>query len=254
YEIYYELLLGGIFSQQVEKLHQRYGPIIRINPFELHINDPEYYTQIYNFDRHLEKRDFHIQNIQHTGSHSQHRSLRRALEPHLSRSAIQRLEPLLTQHIENLCLHLSSAHGRAKPLKLSHLYRCMTADIITSYTLGDSYDLLGTGDKAKSEGFLEAFQFTFRLLWLLREIPYLGVMVRWLGKGVGRWCGGLGILGRLLRWQWVRNFLVLIEKRFSQSRRVADKLVNIGNRRPPHHPPFHSCTPSHTRNHPFLHP
>ncbi|KAL8983670.1 MAG: hypothetical protein Q9205_002148 [Flavoplaca limonia] len=202
YEIYYELLLDGRFSQQIEKLHQRYGPVIRINPFELHINDPEYYSQIYNFDRHLEKRDYHIQNIQHTGPHSQHRPLRRALDPYLSRSKVQGLESLLTLHIENLCLHFSSAHSRARPLKLGHLYRCMTADIITSYTLGNSYDLLSTGNEAKSEGFLEAFQFTFRLLWLLREIPYLGTMVRWLGKGVGRWCGGLGILGRLLRWQW----------------------------------------------------
>ena len=152
------------------------------------------------------------ENIQHTGPHSQHRPLRRALVPYLSRSTIQRLETLLTQHIENLCLHLSSARSRAQPLKLGHLYRCMTADIITSYTLGDSYDLLGMGNETKSEGFLEAFQFTFRLLWLLREIPYLGAMVRWLGKGVGKWCGGLGILGRLLKWQWVCNFLIFSEK------------------------------------------
>ncbi|KAL8843732.1 MAG: hypothetical protein Q9176_001940 [Flavoplaca citrina] len=163
-------------------------PVIRINPFELHINDPEYYSQIYNFDRHLEKRDYHIQNIQHTGPHSQHRPLRRALDPYLSRSKVQGLESLLTLHIENLCLRFSSVHSRAQPLKLSHLYRCMTADIITSYTLGNSYDLLSTGNEAKSEGFLEAFQFTFLLLWLLREIAYLGAMVRWLGKGVGRWC------------------------------------------------------------------
>ncbi len=79
----------------------------------------------------------------------------------------------------------------------------MTGDIITSYTLGKSYDLLAVGNEVKSESFLRAFQFTFRLLWLLREIPYLAGVVRLLGKGVGRWCGGLGVIPTLLRWQWV---------------------------------------------------
>ncbi|KAL8769010.1 MAG: hypothetical protein Q9209_004927 [Squamulea sp. 1 TL-2023] len=183
YEIYYELLLGGRFAQQIEKLHQQYGPIIRINPFELHINDPERYSEIYNFNRHLEKRDYHIQNVQHTGPHPQHRPLRRALDPYLSRSTIQSLEPLIKHNMEALCRHLSAARSNHQPIDLSHLYRCMTADIITTYTLGESYELLAEGNEKKGESFLRAFQFTFRLLWLLREIPGLGMVVRWLGKG-----------------------------------------------------------------------
>jgi hypothetical protein len=36
------------------------GPIVRINPFELHINDPEYYDSLYNFNPQLEKRTFYV--------------------------------------------------------------------------------------------------------------------------------------------------------------------------------------------------
>ncbi|KAI4256565.1 MAG: hypothetical protein L6R42_006143, partial [Xanthoria sp. 1 TBL-2021] len=201
YEIYYELMLGGRFAQQIENLHERYGPIVRINPFEFHINDLEYYNQIYNFDHNLEKRDYHIQNVQHTGPHPDHRPLRRVLDPYLSRTTIQHLEPLIKHNIEALCRHIA-AKSHQQPIKLSHLYRCMTADIITSYTLGKSYNLLAVDNEGKSESFLRAFRFTFRLLWLLREIPYLGVVVRLVGKGVGRWCGGSGIIPTLLRWQW----------------------------------------------------
>ncbi|KAL8787458.1 MAG: hypothetical protein Q9213_002235 [Squamulea squamosa] len=186
------------------------GPIIRINPFELHINNPEYYHEIYNFDRHLEKRDYNIQNVQHTGPYPQHRPLGRALDPYLSRSTIQSLEPLVEHNIEALCRHLSAARTSHQHITLSHLYRCMTADIITAYTLGKSYDLLAEGNEKKGESFLEAFQFTFRLLWLLREIPGLGVVVRWLGKMVGRWCIGVGIVPTLLRWQWVSIFSIVL--------------------------------------------
>ncbi|KAI4230220.1 MAG: hypothetical protein L6R36_000185 [Xanthoria steineri] len=164
YEIYYELMQGGRFAQQIEILHQQYGPVIRINPFELHINDPEYYNQIYSFDCSLEKRDFHIQNVQHTGPYPRHRPLRRALDPYLSRTTVQRLEPLITHNIEALCRHFAAARSHKQPITLSHLYRCMTGDIITSYTLGKSYDLLAVGNEVNSESFLRAFQFTFRLL------------------------------------------------------------------------------------------
>jgi hypothetical protein len=36
------LQLSGLFSQFSA------GPIVRINPFELHINDPEYYDELYS--------------------------------------------------------------------------------------------------------------------------------------------------------------------------------------------------------------
>ncbi|KAL8853741.1 MAG: hypothetical protein Q9221_001384 [Calogaya cf. arnoldii] len=178
------------------------GPIIRINPFELHINDPEYYKHIYNFDRHLEKRDYHIQNVQHTRSYPHYRPLRRALDPYLSLTTVLTLEPLIKHNVEALCRHIFAAQSHQQTITLSHLYRCMTADIITTYTLGKSYDLLAVGNERKSESFLRAFRFTFRLLWLLREVPYLDVVVRWVGKGVGRWCAGDGIVPTLLRWQW----------------------------------------------------
>ena len=47
YEFYYDVVKGRQYTWKIAKLHKEYGPIIRINPYQLHINDPEFYSEIY---------------------------------------------------------------------------------------------------------------------------------------------------------------------------------------------------------------
>jgi hypothetical protein len=51
YEGYYDVFVnggeGGQFTRQIERLHQQYGPIVRITPSELHINDPTFLSEVY---------------------------------------------------------------------------------------------------------------------------------------------------------------------------------------------------------------
>jgi len=63
YEAYCEVWkdgTGGKFTDQIEEWHRQYGPIVRINPFELHVDDPDYYDVLFSFDSHLWKRTFAI--------------------------------------------------------------------------------------------------------------------------------------------------------------------------------------------------
>lgn len=41
YEFYYDVIVGGQYTFHIAKLHDKYGPIIRINPYEVHVSDPE---------------------------------------------------------------------------------------------------------------------------------------------------------------------------------------------------------------------
>ena len=47
YEFYYDVILRGRYSWKIAQLHEKYGPVVRINPFEVHINDPDFYDELY---------------------------------------------------------------------------------------------------------------------------------------------------------------------------------------------------------------
>ena len=47
YEIYYDVVLSGKYIWKIQELHKEYGPIIRINPYQLHVNDPEFWDTLF---------------------------------------------------------------------------------------------------------------------------------------------------------------------------------------------------------------
>lgn len=48
YEFYHDIIKGhGLFADRIREMHKTYGPIVRINPDELHVDDPEWYDTLY---------------------------------------------------------------------------------------------------------------------------------------------------------------------------------------------------------------
>ena len=47
YEFYYDVVKHGRYTWKIAELHKEYGPIIRINPYEIHIIDPEFIDELY---------------------------------------------------------------------------------------------------------------------------------------------------------------------------------------------------------------
>ncbi|CAJ2509760.1 Uu.00g056600.m01.CDS01 [Anthostomella pinea] len=47
YELWYDMVLGGTYTKEIRKMHETYGPVVRISPDELHCNDAAFVDEIY---------------------------------------------------------------------------------------------------------------------------------------------------------------------------------------------------------------
>lgn len=48
YEFYHDIIRGhGLFAAEIREMHKIYGPIVRVNPDELHVDDPDWYNTLY---------------------------------------------------------------------------------------------------------------------------------------------------------------------------------------------------------------
>lgn len=64
YEFFYDIVLGGQYTFKIIELHQKYGPVVRINPDEVHVGDPDFYPELYASTSHRrEKTKFFVKQV-----------------------------------------------------------------------------------------------------------------------------------------------------------------------------------------------
>lgn len=121
------------------------GPIIRINPWELHINDPEYYDELYvaggkKRDKYLyfTKQFGNSESMIGTVSHDHHRLRRGVMNRYFSKASVFRLETMMQKHVDSLVIKLRSYKDTNKAVNLSLAFSCFTNDVISEYALGKS--------------------------------------------------------------------------------------------------------------------
>lgn len=180
YEYYHDLYRGGKFYQIVEAMHDEYGPIVRVNPFELHVKDPSYYDTLFNFNPELDKGGNAMANLQQSPSFQTHRMRRKAFDPFFSPAAIRNIEWIIRDSVAKLCKALYDSQASDKPASLSVLYRCLTIDITSEYSFSQSHAFLD--DPLKNAPIVEALTSTFKVLYLIREIPFTSWLIKTLGN------------------------------------------------------------------------
>lgn len=127
------------------------GPIIRINPYELHISDPDYYDVLYASSGSRTRRDKYEWSAKmfgnsgstfSTAQHEPHRLRRAPLSPFFSRQSVPRLEPAIHAAISKLRTRFEVFRRSKEPVSLEHAYVALTTDIITEYAFTESYGYL----------------------------------------------------------------------------------------------------------------
>ncbi|KJZ68590.1 Trichodiene oxygenase [Hirsutella minnesotensis 3608] len=154
YEFWFDVIQDGKYLWEIERLHDKYGPIIRVNARELHIRDSQFYSSIYSSGARRVMRDpdsaaaFAVPgSLAATIDHHQHRARRAYLNPYFSKRSIAAMEPLMYERLDRLCQHLEgSMEEGGKVVGLDSAFSALTADIITKRFYGEHFDYLGVPD------------------------------------------------------------------------------------------------------------
>ncbi|KNG85596.1 hypothetical protein ANOM_007237 [Aspergillus nomiae NRRL 13137] len=178
YESYFEIVKGGQYYNHVAKLHEQYGPLIRVSPHEVHWNDPEFIDQAYPTT--LRKTDKPVWVAQRTGtpysivstpSHDLHRRRRNALNSFFSVASVRRLEPILKTYMQKMMTRLETSGKAEKVVELHRVFKACASDIITLYAFGDNMGYMDSPDYGKD--FQESTEWFFYLTHIFGLVPWL---------------------------------------------------------------------------------
>jgi cytochrome P450 len=131
------------------------GPIIRISPYEIHVNDPDFLDVLYvsGSVRRTEKYPWAVKIVGNGNSsfvtidHDLHRLRRGAYAPFFSKASVQKqAEPVVQPIVNKLVRRLQQLRGTGVIINLNEMYASLTGDIISQYALGAPYDLLDHPD------------------------------------------------------------------------------------------------------------
>ncbi|RAO70228.1 uncharacterized protein BHQ10_006240 [Talaromyces amestolkiae] len=180
YGWYYDLYLEGQYAFKIKELHKIYGPIIRIDPDTVHIDDPDYFEVIFNLKNGRQVKPQHVAEVFGpypasigTASHELHRLRRSALNPFFSRKSVMDLVPTILRPTAILCERLKQANLTGETLNLKYVFPAVTIDIINAYCFAREPTTVLEPDFGKKDTdnvayFLKVSLLNTHIPWLMR--------------------------------------------------------------------------------------
>jgi cytochrome P450 len=119
------------------------GPIVRITPNEVHIDDPDFFSTVYSSGKSKVNKDpSTVVGFGHPGAtastvdHDQHSIRRGYLSHRYSKRAVDALVPLVNERIDALCARFEGALKTGLPISLDRAFSAMAADVIYAQFFG----------------------------------------------------------------------------------------------------------------------
>ncbi|KAL7798942.1 cytochrome P450 [Trichoderma afarasin] len=158
-------------------MHQIYGPIVRVNPYEVHIKDPEFCIEHFSPVKKLDKYGWWYRvfggpwSTISTEDHHIHKTRRGTFQNFLAPRMVRGFVPTIVEKLKGASAIMDRHVRTGNVLNLSNVYRCMAADVVSAYVLPTSLNLLESDDLG--EEFQSSLRFFFETATSMR---YLGFM------------------------------------------------------------------------------
>ena len=145
YEFYHDFFRDGKYIFVIGEMHEKYGPIVRVTPDELHVNDPTFLPELMPAGG--KRRDKLARLMQVFGfaeaagatvDHDAHRRRRGAISKVFSKDAVRKLEPIMKSNLKTLFCRMDEARDKKEPLNLLAVYGAFTNDLISQYAYGSN--------------------------------------------------------------------------------------------------------------------
>lgn len=144
YQKYFDLVAkrhGGQFLWEIKRMHETYGPIVRITPDELHVDDPDFWPEVYcnnSAARPIDKQEklryrFGVPDaIFSTPGGEQHRVRRQAMAGFFSRQRLRESQDRVNHLVDRVSRRISTEYaGQNRILDLGDMFSCLAVDIVT---------------------------------------------------------------------------------------------------------------------------
>ncbi|KAL8708338.1 MAG: hypothetical protein Q9225_007619 [Loekoesia sp. 1 TL-2023] len=149
YEFYFDCILTGQMTYQIDRLHQVYGRCVRISPWEVRIQDPDFIEHLLSTTEHFDKDDGLYyrfvgapKSSLATGPAKIHKMRRAPLSRLFSKASVLQSVGLIDRRVEELLSSLEEEASTDRVVDLSFALRCVTFDIVSDFCLPRSSDKL----------------------------------------------------------------------------------------------------------------
>ncbi|TRX94632.1 hypothetical protein FHL15_004404 [Xylaria flabelliformis] len=144
-------ILSGDLPQEVRRLHEQYGPVVRISPYELAFIDSQAWKDIYGhhasyemakddkFYRPLGKR---VADTIFSADRQHHSLLRRQLSHGFSDRTMHAQEPIFREYMDLLTKRLAERSDTGKPVDMAAWMNFITFDVIGNLAFGSDFGCL----------------------------------------------------------------------------------------------------------------
>ncbi|OAA56925.1 Cytochrome P450 [Akanthomyces lecanii RCEF 1005] len=136
-------------------MHKQYGPVVRISPWEVHVSDHDFHSELYP-GPHRRRHKWLFWSKQfgapHNGlatlDHDHHRLRRNPLNQFFSTKSVRDLQPVIEERVDQLLgrLRCEGRDHSTKPIDLMYPFSAYTNDVINEYAFARSDHLIEEPD------------------------------------------------------------------------------------------------------------
>ncbi|QKX52975.1 uncharacterized protein TRUGW13939_00046 [Talaromyces rugulosus] len=157
YEFYYDCIKapGGQFLWETYRMHKKYGPIVRINPDELQVADPNWYDTLNAAGGAIRHKYPPAANLVGTPlgvfgtiDHHVHRVRKAPVASYFGRGNVVQAQSVMRTSVEKLSSQFHELYVSGKAINLRATLLAFATDLLGIYGFGGSLGLSDSEDKA----------------------------------------------------------------------------------------------------------